>query len=149
MSQLVSGPYEYHTTLTVIFFKTYSEDTLQCPHKDYNSLDRWQANRDLLSVFTFYNLLFTTTHLHQGKKVSILVSGGECRIHCLKARIAWGSPYRVIGADARCAMSHDRVPMASRELGMSCGYFHKTWIRSYDICSAVHAVLNAWAPLEG
>jgi hypothetical protein len=55
--------------------KAYGEDTLQCPHEDYSSLDRWQANRDLLSVFTFCNLLFATTHLRQGKKVSILVSG--------------------------------------------------------------------------
>jgi hypothetical protein len=30
---------------------------------------------DLLSVFTFCNLLSVTIHLHQGKKVSILVSG--------------------------------------------------------------------------
>jgi hypothetical protein len=42
-------------TLTVIFFKTYGEDTLQCPYKDYSSLNRWQAIRDLLSVFTFCN----------------------------------------------------------------------------------------------
>jgi hypothetical protein len=75
MSQLVSELYEYNTTPTAIFLKTYSEDMHQCPYKDYNSLDRWQANRDLLSVFTFYNLLFAMTHLHQGKKVSILVSG--------------------------------------------------------------------------
>jgi hypothetical protein len=26
-------------------------------------------------VFTFYNLLFATMHLHQGKKVSVLVLG--------------------------------------------------------------------------
>jgi hypothetical protein len=58
-----------------MFFETYDEDTLQCPHKDYISLDRWQANRDLLSVFTFCNLLFTMMHLRQGKKVSILVLG--------------------------------------------------------------------------
>jgi hypothetical protein len=62
-------------TLTAIFLKTYSEDTLQCPYNDYSSLDRWQANRDLLSVFTFYNLLFVTTHLRQGKKVSLLPPG--------------------------------------------------------------------------
>jgi hypothetical protein len=49
-----------------IFLKTYGEDTLQCPYKDYNSLERWQANKDLLSV---------TTHLRQDKKVSILVPG--------------------------------------------------------------------------
>jgi hypothetical protein len=72
MSQLVSEPYEYNMTLTAIFLKTYGEDMLQCPHKDYSSLDKWQANRDLLSIFTFCNLLFVTMHLRQGKKVSVL-----------------------------------------------------------------------------
>jgi hypothetical protein len=48
---------------------------LQCPYKDYNSFNRWQANRDLLSVFTFCNLLFAMMHLRQGKKESILMSG--------------------------------------------------------------------------
>jgi hypothetical protein len=62
-------------TLTAIFSKTYGEDMLQCPYKDYSSLDRWQANRDLLSVFTFYNLLSVMMHLCQGKKVSILMLG--------------------------------------------------------------------------
>jgi hypothetical protein len=71
MSQLVSEPYEYSTTLTAIFLKTYGEDMLQCPYKDYSSLDRWQANRDLLSVIYFS----VTTYLRQGKKVSILVPG--------------------------------------------------------------------------
>jgi hypothetical protein len=75
MSQLVSESYKYNMTLTTIFLKTYGGDTVQCPHKDYSSLDRWQVNRDLLSVFTFCNLLFVTMHLHQGKKVSILMSG--------------------------------------------------------------------------
>jgi hypothetical protein len=74
-SQLVSEPYEYNTTLTAIFLKTYGEDTLQCPYKDYSNFDKWQANRELLSVFTFCNLLFVTTHLSQGKKVSILPPG--------------------------------------------------------------------------
>jgi hypothetical protein len=68
MPQLVSEAYEYNMIPTVIFSKTYGEDTLQCPYKDYSSLDRWQANRDLLSVFTFRNLLSVTTHLRQGKK---------------------------------------------------------------------------------
>jgi hypothetical protein len=70
MSQLVSETYEYNMTLTAIFSKTYGEDTLQCPHKDYSSLNRWQANRNLLSAIYFS----VTTHLRQGKKVSILVS---------------------------------------------------------------------------
>jgi hypothetical protein len=73
MSQLVSEPYEYNTTLTAIFLKTYGEDTLQCSYKDYCSLNRWQGNMDLLSVFTFCNLLSVTTHLCQSKKVSIPV----------------------------------------------------------------------------
>jgi hypothetical protein len=75
MSQLVSELYEYNTTLTAIFSKTYGEDTLQCPYKDYSSLDRWQANRDLLSVFTSAIYFSITTHLRQGKKVSIIVQG--------------------------------------------------------------------------
>jgi hypothetical protein len=75
MSQLVSEAYEYNMTLTAIFLKTYSEDTLQHPYKDYSSLNMWQANRVLLSVFTFCNLLSVTTHLRRGKKVSILMSG--------------------------------------------------------------------------
>jgi hypothetical protein len=75
MSQLVSEPYEYNMTLTTIFSKIYGDDMLQCPYKDYSSLDMWQANMDLVSVFTSCNLLFAMTHLRQGKKVSILVSG--------------------------------------------------------------------------
>jgi hypothetical protein len=75
MSQLVLGSYEYNTTLTAIFLKTYGEDMLQRPYKNYSSLDRWQANRDLLSIFTFHNLLSVMTHLRQGKKVSILMPG--------------------------------------------------------------------------
>jgi hypothetical protein len=71
MSQLVSESYEYNTTLTDIFSKTYGEDTLRCSYKDYSSLDRWQANRDLLSVIYFS----ITTHLRQGKKISILMLG--------------------------------------------------------------------------
>jgi hypothetical protein len=75
MSQLVSEPYECNTTLTVIFSKTCSEDTLQYPYKNYSSLDRWQANRNLLSVFTFCYLLFVMMHLRHGKEVSIVVPG--------------------------------------------------------------------------
>jgi hypothetical protein len=69
--QLVSEPYEYNTILTTIFSKTYGEDMLRCPYKDYSSLNKWQANMDLLSAI----YLFVTMHLRQGKKVSILVSG--------------------------------------------------------------------------
>jgi hypothetical protein len=71
MSQLVSETYKYNTTLMAIFLKTYGEDTLQCPYKDYSSLDKWQADRNLLSAIYFS----VTTHLRQGKKVSILMLG--------------------------------------------------------------------------
>jgi hypothetical protein len=70
MSQLVSEPYEYNMTLTAIFSKTYGEDTLQCPYKDYSSLNRWKANMDLLFAIYFS----VTTHLRQGKKVSPVAS---------------------------------------------------------------------------
>jgi hypothetical protein len=49
-SQLVSEPYEYNTSQMAIFLKTYGEDMLRCPYKDYSSLNRWQANMNLLSV---------------------------------------------------------------------------------------------------
>jgi hypothetical protein len=39
---------------------------LKCVYKDYSSLNRWKANKDLLSV---------TTHQQQGKTVSILLPG--------------------------------------------------------------------------
>jgi hypothetical protein len=64
--------YEYNTSHMVLFAKTYGEDMLRCPYKDYISLNRWQANRDLPSVFSLCNLLFATTHLCQGK-VSIIM----------------------------------------------------------------------------
>jgi hypothetical protein len=95
--------------------------------------------------FTFCNAAPTTRS--EGKYPP--VRWCEFRTHCLKARFAWGSPYRVVGADVHRAMSHDHVPSASRDLGMSCGHFRKTWIRSYDVCSVVHAALNVWVPLGG
>jgi hypothetical protein len=52
---MVSEPYEYNTSLTAIFSKTYGEDMLRCSYKDYSSLNTWQANRDLLFTFTFCN----------------------------------------------------------------------------------------------
>jgi hypothetical protein len=71
MSQQVSEPYEYNTILKAIFLKTYCEDTLQCLYKNYSSLNRWQANMNLLSAIYFS----VTMHLRQSKKVSILALG--------------------------------------------------------------------------
>jgi hypothetical protein len=49
-SQLVLEHYRYNTSRMPIFSKTYHEDTLRCPYKDYSSLNRWQPNRNLLSI---------------------------------------------------------------------------------------------------
>jgi hypothetical protein len=55
----------------VLFSKIYGEDMFKCPYKEYSSLDRWQANMDLLSAIYFPVMM----HLQQGKKVSILPLG--------------------------------------------------------------------------
>jgi hypothetical protein len=39
-------------------FENHGADTVRCPYKDYSSLNRWQANKDLLSVIYFS----ATTH---------------------------------------------------------------------------------------
>jgi hypothetical protein len=124
---VVSEPYECNTLLTATFSKTYSEDTHQCSYKDYRTLNRWKANRDLLSVFTYCNLLFVMTHLRQGKKVSILLSGDvNPRPISSRRGLLEDSPYHAAGAAIRRTTSHDRVPRASRDLGMSYDHFRKT-----------------------
>jgi hypothetical protein len=73
----------------------------------------------------------------------------ESRTRPLKTRLLEDSPYRAIEIVVHHVTSHDRVPRVSRDLGLSCGHFRKTWIRSFDICSVVHTALNVWAPLGG
>jgi hypothetical protein len=94
---------------------------------DYISLNRWQADRDLLFVFTLCNLLFVTTQLRQGKKVSIIPSG-DVNTGAVPSRrgLLDDSPYRVVEVTVHRAMGHDRIPGASRDPGMSYGYFRKT-----------------------
>jgi hypothetical protein len=54
---------------------------------------------DLLYVFTFYNLLSVTTHLHQGKKVSILPpSVVNLRPIPSRRGLLEGSLYHAVGA---------------------------------------------------
>jgi hypothetical protein len=72
---------------------------LQWPYKAYSNLDRWQANRDLLSVFTFGNLFFVTMHLRQDKKVSILPTGDVNPGPVPSRRgLLEDSPYHAVGA---------------------------------------------------
>jgi hypothetical protein len=68
---MVLEPYEYNTSRTAIFSITYGEEMFRCPYKDYSSLNRWQANWDLLYAIYFPVMM----HLHPGKKVSIILSG--------------------------------------------------------------------------
>jgi hypothetical protein len=104
-----------HTSCMIIFAKTYGEETRRCSYKDYSSLNRWQANRDLLSVMM---------HLCQGK----YPPAGSCesRTHPLKMGLLEDSPCRAIEIAVYHVMRHNRVPRASRDLGMSCGHFRKT-----------------------
>jgi hypothetical protein len=74
-SQLVSEHYEDNTSHTVLFLKTYGEDTCRCPYNEYSSLNRWQTNMDLLFDFSLCNLHFITVQLRQGKNVIILTPG--------------------------------------------------------------------------
>jgi hypothetical protein len=93
-------------------FKNRDEDTFRCPYKDYSSLNRWQANRELLSVFTFRNLLYVTTHLRQDKKVSILPPG-DMNPGPIPSRqdLFEDSPYRVVGVACPCCSAQTKLDM--------------------------------------
>jgi hypothetical protein len=75
MSQLVSESYEYNTTLTAIFLKTFGEDMLNAHIKTIVVL----TGGKLIGIYFLYLLsaiyFCVTTHLRQGKKVSILMPG--------------------------------------------------------------------------
>jgi hypothetical protein len=65
-------------------------------------------------------------HIRQGKMVSLLPLGDvNPEPLPLKTRLLEDDPYRVIEIAVHHATSHDRVPRASRDLGMSCGHFCK------------------------
>jgi hypothetical protein len=92
-----------------------------------------------LTRIYFPHLLSVMTHRWQGKKVSILPLGDvNPRPIPLRRGLLEDSPYRAV-----------RVVVRHEDLGVSCGDLHKAWIHSCNVCSAVQAVLNAWAPLGG
>jgi hypothetical protein len=76
-------------------FKNHGEDTLRCSYKDYSSLNRWQAKRDLLSAIYFS----VTVHRRKGKKVSI-VPLGDVNPEPITSRrgLLEDIPYRAVGA---------------------------------------------------
>jgi hypothetical protein len=59
------------------------------------------------------------------------------------------SLYHMVGATVCCAMSHDYTPRLCGDLGISCGHFRKTWMRSCNVCSVVHWALTAWVLIGG
>jgi hypothetical protein len=103
----------------------------------------------LIGIYFLY-LLSVTMHRWQGKKVSIFPLGD---VNPGPVPLRWclleDSPYHAVGAAVHHAISHDRAPRVCGDLGMSCGHLRKTWICFCNVCSAVHAALNAWAPLGG
>jgi hypothetical protein len=103
----------------------------------------------LIEIY-FSHLLSIMTLRRQGKKVSILPSG-DVNPGSVPSRRGFleDNPYREVGATVCRAMSHDRIPRASGDLRMSCGDLRKAWIHSSDVCSAIHAALNAWASFGG
>jgi hypothetical protein len=122
------GRHKWYQSLTGIihrvrsyFWKNYSEDTLTCSYKDYNSLNRWQANRVLLSALLSANYFSVTMRLRQGKKVSILPLG-DVNLGSIPSR--WGlledSPYRVIGVVCHRWTDHDRTPRAWKPRNVLC-----------------------------
>jgi hypothetical protein len=98
----------------------------------------------------FQHLLSVKTHRQQGKKISIiLLSDVNPRPIPSRQGLLEDTPYHAVGAAIHRATSHDSAPRACEDLGMSCDHFHKTLIRSCNICNIVHAALNASAPLGG
>jgi hypothetical protein len=89
-------------------------------------------------------------HLRHDKKVCILPPGdGNPGPVPSRRGLLEDSLYHAVGAAVHRAMSHDRVPGASRDPMISCGHFRKTRMRSCNVCSVVHTTLNAWAHLGG
>jgi hypothetical protein len=78
------------------FQKIYGEDMLGCPCKNYSSLNRWQANMNLLFTYTLCNLLSVTMHLWHGN----ILSPGDASFGPIPSRrgLRVDSPYRAVGA---------------------------------------------------
>jgi hypothetical protein len=98
MSQLVSEHHRCNTSCTNIFSKTYGEEIFRCPYKDYSSLNRWQANWDLLFAFTLCILLFYNDAPTQGNKVC-LFPPGDVNPGPVPSRLGLleDSPYHAVG----------------------------------------------------
>jgi hypothetical protein len=115
----------------------------------------------LIGIY-FYVIYFSVMmHRRKGKKVSILLSG-DVNPEPIFSR--WGllkdSPYRVVGErfnwgqSLSCGRGYVSIVrlvttthLGRGDIGMSCGLFLKTWIRSRNVCNAVRAALNARVPL--
>jgi hypothetical protein len=147
-SQLVSEHYGCNTSRAVLFLKTYGEEMLRCPYKDYSSLNMWHANWISLSAFTLCNLLFCNDAPMLRQEVKYPPAGWcESQTHPFKMRLDWGQSLscgRDYVSGVRLATT---VHLGCVDLGMYCGLFRWMWICSCDICSTIHAVWNVWGHL--
>jgi hypothetical protein len=119
--------YWYNTSRTVLFLKTVVRIHLDAHIRTIIVL----TGGKLIGIYFLYLLYViyfsVTMHLRQGKNVSILSPGDANPGPVVSRRgLLEDSPYHVVGAAVYHAMSHDRVPGASRDPGLSCGHFHKT-----------------------
>jgi hypothetical protein len=140
--------YGCNTSCTTTFSKTYGEKTLRCPCKEYGSLNRWQANWNLFFAFTLCNLIFCNdapTKRLEGK----FPPAGWCESQTspLKMWFAWGQSLSCRRGCVSVMRLATIVHLGRGDLGMSHGLFLKTWIHSHNICNAIRAALNTWAPL--
>jgi hypothetical protein len=126
--------YRYNISCTILFWKTALRICLDAHTRTIVVL----TGGKLTGVY-FLHLLYAiyfpvTTHLRLGRKVCIL---SPCDVNPGPVPSRWGliedSPYRAIGLYVRRVTSHDHIPRASGDLGMSCGHFRKTWICSCNV----------------
>jgi hypothetical protein len=95
---MVSEHYGCNTSRTTLFSKTYGEETLICPYKDYSSL--------LSSIY--YSVVM---HQQKDKKINILLSG-DVNPEPIPSRrgLLEDSPYYLVGATClSCDWSRPRT----------------------------------------
>jgi hypothetical protein len=96
MSQLISEPYEYNTSLTAIFSKLTVRIRLDANIRTIVVL----TGVKLIGIY-FLHLLSVMTHRRQGKKLSILPLG-DVNLKPIPSRryLLEDNPYRVVGVQS-------------------------------------------------
>jgi hypothetical protein len=79
--------YKCNTSRTNLFLKTYGEDTLRSPYKNYSSDNRWQLTKIYFLQLLCVTYISETTHQRKGKKVSIFLLGDVCHVYCTLVQV--------------------------------------------------------------